>query len=51
MTTVSVATVLDARVFANQWLSEDLPDRFAAGIPQYGEAKAMWRIPVWLSYP
>ena len=51
MSTIAVATVLNARALANEWLSEQLPDRFASGIPQLDEPRAAWRIPVWLAYP
>jgi hypothetical protein len=51
MSTVAVSTVLNARLIANEWLSEQLPDRFAAGIPQLDEDRAAWCIPIWLSYP
>lgn len=51
MSTVAVSTVLNARAAANEWLSEHLPDRFAAGILQLDEQLGAWRIPIWLSYP
>jgi hypothetical protein len=51
MSTVAVSTVFNARTVANEWLSEQLPDRFATGIPQFAEELSAWRIPVWLSYP
>jgi hypothetical protein len=51
MSTVAVSTVLNARATANEWLSEQLPDRFASGIPQLDERLAVWHIPIWLSYP
>jgi hypothetical protein len=44
-------TILKARVIANEWLISHLPDRFAAGIPEYDHNLLGWRIPVWLSYP
>ncbi len=51
MSTIAVSTVLNARAAANEWLSEYLPDRFTAGIPQLDERLAAWRIPIWLAYP
>lgn len=35
----------------NDWLVSRLPDRFAAGVPEYDRSAQGWRIPVWLSYP
>lgn len=35
----------------NAWLITHLPDRFAAGVPDYDPTQGGWRIPVWLSYP
>lgn len=51
MATHVIPTVADARAAANGWLLDHLPDRFAAGIPRYDSANAIWRIPVWLNYP
>ena len=51
MSSLVIATVIEARTTANEWLSTHLPDRFAAGIPEYDERLSGWRIPVWLSYP
>lgn len=51
MSAIAVTTVLEARATANEWLIEHLPDRFAAGIPEFDAALFGWRIPVWLSYP
>lgn len=51
MSSLAVTTVLEARATANEWLMSHLPDRFAAGIPQYDDALAGWRIRVWLAYP
>jgi len=46
-----ISTVSEARATANAWLITNLPDRFAAGIPEYDPTRNGWRIPVWLSYP
>lgn len=46
-----ITTVSEARAAANKWLSTHLPDRFAAGIPDYDQSQTGWRIPIWLSYP
>ena len=51
MSSLAVTTVLEARTAANEWLVSRLPDRFAAGIPEYDQGLPGWRIPVWLSYP
>jgi hypothetical protein len=51
MSSVIITTVLEARTAANEWLIDHLPDRFAAGIPEYEPSLPGWRIPVWLSYP
>lgn len=51
MSTLAVTTVFDARATANRWLMDHLPDRFAAGIPEFDASLHGWRIPVWLSYP
>lgn len=51
MSSVTITTVLEARITANEWLMSHLPDRFAAGIPRYEHVLSVWRIPVWLSYP
>lgn len=51
MSTVAITNVREARTTANEWLISHLPDRFAAGIPEYDQALGGWRIPVWLSYP
>jgi hypothetical protein len=51
MATLVITTVLEARAIANGWLITHLPDRFAAGIPDYDQTLTGWRIPVWLSYP
>ncbi len=46
-----IITVSAARSTANEWLLSHLPDRFAAGIPEYDQSLPGWRIPLWLSYP
>lgn len=51
MSTVAITTVIEARVIANAWVISNLPDRFAAGIPERDQSLVGWRIPVWLSYP
>jgi hypothetical protein len=51
MSTVAITNVREARTTANEWLISHLPDRFAAGIPEYDHDLRGWRIPVWLSYP
>jgi hypothetical protein len=51
MATRAIPTVSEARATANAWLMTHLPDRFAAGIPDYDATQGGWRIPVWLSYP
>jgi hypothetical protein len=51
MSTLVVTTVAAARATANDWLVSRLPDRFAAGVPEYDQSVQGWRIPVWLSYP
>ena len=51
MATRAIPTVSEARAAANAWLITQLPDRFAAGIPEYDPTRNGWRIPVWLSYP
>ncbi len=51
MTVSVITTVSEARAAANAWISTHLPDRFAAGIPDYDQTKTGWRLPVWLSYP
>ena len=51
MATRVIPTVVEARVAANAWLIDHMPDRFAAGIPAYDPAHQGWRIPVWLAYP
>jgi hypothetical protein len=51
MATRVVPTVGEARVAANAWLIDQMPDRFAAGIPEYDSVQQGWRIPVWLAYP
>lgn len=51
MSSLAITTVLEARTTANEWLISHLPDRFAAGIPEYDDGLASWRIPVWLAYP
>lgn len=51
MSSLTVTTVQAARATANEWLLSHLPDRFAAGIPEYDQSLPGWRIPVWLSYP
>jgi hypothetical protein len=51
MSSLTISTVLEARSLANEWLVAHLPDRFAAGIPEHDDRLAVWRIPVWLSYP
>jgi hypothetical protein len=51
MSSTSITTVLEARSTANEWLISHLPDRFAAGIPEYDQGLSGWRVPVWLAYP
>ena len=51
MTVSVITTVSEARAAANEWISTYLPDRFAAGIPDYDQTQTAWRIPIWLSYP
>ena len=51
MASLVITTVSAARATANDWLISRLPDRFAAGVPEYEQAVQGWRIPVWLSYP
>lgn len=51
MSSVAITTVLEARATANEWLISHLPDRFAAGIPEYDDGLSSLRIPVWLAYP
>lgn len=51
MSSLIITTVSAARATANDWLISNLPDRFAAGIPEYDQPLQGWRIPVWLSYP
>lgn len=51
MPSLTITTVQSARATANDWLLSNLPDRFAAGIPEYEESFQGWRISVWLSYP
>jgi hypothetical protein len=51
MATLMTTTVSEARASANEWLIAHLPDRFAAGIPDYDQTSSEWHIPVWLSYP
>jgi hypothetical protein len=51
MSSLVITTVSAARATANDWLISHLPDRFAAGIPEYDQSLQGWRIPVWLSYP
>jgi hypothetical protein len=51
MSSLVITTVSAARATANDWLVSHLPDRFAAGIPEYDQTVQGWRIPVWLSYP
>jgi len=51
MSSLVVTTVSAARATANDWLVSHLPDRFAAGVPEYEQSLQGWRIPVWLSYP
>jgi hypothetical protein len=51
MATLVITPVSEARATANEWLISHLPDRFAAGIPEYDQNLAGWRIAVWLSYP
>lgn len=36
---------------ANLFLSDNLPDRFAAGFPTLDEEAGVWRVPVLLAYP
>lgn len=43
-------TALQAKGEVNLWLSEHLPDRFAAGTPQLDRKQECWRVPVVLSY-
>lgn len=51
MSTLVVTTVSAARAAANDWLVARLPDRLAAGVPEYDTSSQCWRVPVWLSYP
>lgn len=51
MSSVTITTVQAARATANDWLLSNLPDRFAAGVPEYEESLQGWRISVWLAYP
>lgn len=51
MSSLTITTVQAARATANDWLLSNLPDRFAAGIPEYDQRLQGWRISVWLSYP
>lgn len=51
MSSVTITTVQAARATANDWLLSNLPDRFAAGVPEYEEILQEWHISVWLSYP
>lgn len=51
MSSLTISTVQSARATANDWLLSNLPDRFAAGIPEYDQSLQGWRILVWLSYP
>lgn len=51
MSSLTITTVSVARATANDWLMNHLPDRFAAGVPEYIRALRGWRVPVWLSYP
>ena len=51
MPSLVITTVQAARTTANDWLISHLPDRFAAGIPEYDQSLQGWRIPIWLSYP
>ena len=51
MSSPVITTILEARALANEWLITHLPDRVAAGIPEYDQSLPGWRIPVWLSYP
>ena len=51
MSSLVITTVSAARATANDWLVSHLPDRFAAGIPEYDQTLQGWRISVWLSYP
>jgi hypothetical protein len=51
MSSVAITSLLEARKSANEWLINNLPDRFAAGIPSHDEKTGAWRVPVWLSYP
>jgi hypothetical protein len=51
MSSLAITSILEARTTANEWLIARLPDRFAAGIPEYDQLLPGWRIPVWLSYP
>jgi hypothetical protein len=51
MSSLVITTVSAARATANDWLVSHLPDRFAAGIPEYEQSLQGWRILVWLAYP
>jgi len=51
MATRVILTIGEARAVANAWLIDYMPDRFAAGIPEYDSVQQGWRIPVWLAYP
>ena len=50
MAILAITTVSEARAAANEWLITHLPDRFAAGIPNYDQTRRGWCIPVWLFY-
>jgi hypothetical protein len=39
MATLVITTVSEARAAANEWLIAHLPDRFAAGIPDYDQTR------------
>ncbi len=49
MKTVPTITAQQAQAIASRFLSDHLPDRFAADQPQLTDTT--WRVPVILSYP
>lgn len=49
--TPTQVTALAAQAAANQFLSENLPDRFTADQAERGRTGDVWRVPVVLAYP
>jgi hypothetical protein len=47
---LETVTALQAKGEANLWLSERLPDRFAAETPRLDRERECWCVPVVLSY-